>query len=341
MRLQATGFRYDQGLGRRRRFGDPLNPMEHALNRFLTTPKLACGGAWLLAALLIGGAVQAQSGSAVNAQVLVSGPAGQITRGELEIMVNDRVPLAERARFWTSSDSVTRMARSLYTQRALAAEAQKEGLDRTPEGADYLRLVRERALTELLMQQKVHAATPDAAALEQFARSEYKAKPERFALPEEVHVRHILLSVARDGSDDARVKAEAQKLVDELRHGADFAALARTRSADRRSAERGGDLGFFPRGKMAPEFEAAAFALKRPGDISDPIKSGFGYHVIELVGRKPPQAESFEQVLPQLREELLAKIDGQQRRHAWEQAGATAQVDSVAVEALIADKAKH
>ena len=306
--------------------------MEFALNPLSTILRPARHAAWLLAALLAAAPAAAQAPA--PSEVLVSGPAGKITRAELTLMVADLVPAAERERFWLSSDSVTRMARTLYTQRALAAEALKAGVDQSADGAAYLRLLRERALTELLMQQRVSEATPASAALDQFARSEYKVKPERFAVPEEVHVRHILLPVARDGSDDAKVKAEAEKLLAELRQGADFAVLARTRSSDRGSAQRGGDLGFFPRGKMAPEFELAAFALQKPGDLSAPVKSSFGYHLIELVERKPAHTKAFEQALPELREEILYKINGQQRRRVWETAESSAEVNAAAITEL-------
>ena len=307
--------------------------MESSLNSLTTFLRAARHGGWLLAALLAGAAGTAHA-QAASSDVLVSGPAGQIPRAELAVMVADLVPAAERERFWLSHDAVTRMARSLYAQRALAAEALKAGVDQPAEGAAYLRLIRERALSELLMQQRVREATPAMAALDDFARSEYKTKPERFAMPEEVQVRHILLPVARDGADDAQVKAEAEKLAAELRQGADFATLARTRSSDRGSAQRGGDLGFFPRGKMAPEFELAAFALHKPGDISAPIKSSFGYHVIELIARKPAHTRPFDEVLPELREELRNKINGQERRRAWERVESAAQVDAEAVRDL-------
>ena len=308
--------------------------MEQGLNRMSSTLFPGLRAALAAALLLCGAAALAQTLNPAASSVLVSGPAGQITRAELELMVADAVPPAERERFWASTDAVTRLARSLYTQRALAAEVVQAGVDSTPEGAAYLRLIRERALVELLMQQRVRNVTPDAAAQERFVRSELKARPERFALPEEVHVRHILLPVARDGSNDAQVKAEAQALVDQLRKGADFATLARERSADKASAQRGGDLGFFPRGKMAPEFEEAAYALQKPGDIATPVKSSFGYHVIELMARKPAQTKSFEQVFPEVREELLSKISAQERRHTWEQGETGAQVDEEAIKAL-------
>src|SRR5256885_15002081 len=88
----------------------------------------------------------------------------------------------------------------------------------------------------------------------------FRSHPERFAVEEQVHVRHILIA----GTDDA-ARAQAEKLVAELRGGADFAALAKERSADKGSAARGGDLGFFGKDKMVPEFEQARSEERRVG----------------------------------------------------------------------------
>lgn len=290
---------------------------------------LSVSSPWVLAQ-----ASSTAGGTLSPGDVVVSGPAGQITRADVEMQVQELVPPAERAAFWLSPDAVARFARGLYTQRVLAAEAEKAGVDKTARGVAFMRFARERALAELLMQQRVQAATPDAAALERFAQSEYKAMPERFNLPEEVRVRHILLPVARDGSDDAAVKAEAEALIEQVRKGADFATLAQERSADKGSAQRGGDLGFFPRGKMAPEFEAAAFALNKKGELSAPVKSRFGYHVIEFEERRAPLARPFDKVLPEIREEALNKINKEERRQAWEAAEAGAKVDQDVAKSL-------
>lgn len=311
--------------------------MDPTLNRPTRRGTLRRRAAAGVAALFMAVVAQAQTQTQTQVaptDVLVSGPAGQITRADLEIMVADLVPPPERERFWLSNDAVTRTARVLYTQRALAAEARQAGLDGTPEGAAYLRMIGDRALTELLMQQRVQAATPDAAGIERYARSELKVKPERFVVPEQLRVRHILLAVARNGENEAQVQADAQKLVEELRQGADFAALARARSVDKTSAQRGGELGLFERGKMAPEFEAAAFALQKPGDVSAPVKTSFGYHVIELLERQPQRTKTLEEVLPEVREELLATINAQERRRLWERAEAGAQVDAAGIVAV-------
>lgn len=283
-------------------------------------------------------AAGAQTGAAApspSAVVVVDGPAGPLTGAELELMVADLVPPAQRRYFWANPDTVANFARSLYAQRLLAAEAQASGTAAKPEAQVYLKLLQERALAELQMRHSETAVLPDDKALEAYARAEYKAKPERFRQPDEVQARHILLAVAADGSNDAAVKAQAEALLAELRGGADFAALARERSADKGSGARGGDLGRFSPGKMVPEFDEAVFALRKPGDLAGPVKTRFGYHVIELTERKPGEMRPFDQVLPELREELRTTLKATERKRVFGAAQERAQVDPAAVKALI------
>ena len=279
-------------------------------------------------------AAAAAAPAANPSTVVVSGPAGKVTQSELEAMVNEVVPPAQRASFWSQPQTVDRFARSLYNQRALSQQALAGGVDKTRAGAEYLELVRERALSKLWLDQKVQGAAPDPKAVAEFARSEYRAHPERFAIPEQVQVRHILLPLAPDGSDDAAVKARAEELLAQARKGADFAKLAAQYSSDKASAQRGGDLGFFGRGKMLPEFENAAFGLKKPGDLAGPVKTRFGYHIIELVAHKPASAAKFEDVAPELEQEAKAKIEGQARERLWDAAGAGAKVNEAALKAM-------
>jgi peptidyl-prolyl cis-trans isomerase C len=270
--------------------------------------------------------------------VIVSGPAGQVTLAELEQIAKEMVPPERRAEFWANPDAMGRLARSIYAQRALAADAAKEGLDKAAEGATYLKLIRERAMTELLMQQRVRAKTPADKAVDAYGRSEYKAKPERFAVPEQVHARHILLAVAKDGSDDAKVKAKADELLAQLRKGADFAKLASEQSADKGSAARGGDLGFFQRGRMVPAFEQAAFGLQKKGDLAGPVKTDFGYHIIELLARKPAGTLPYEEAQPVLREEMLSKINSEERVKVWGAAESAGKVNEEEVARVVKSK---
>jgi foldase protein PrsA len=86
---------------------------------------------------------------------------------------------------------------------------------------------------------------------------------------------------------------EAQEIVDMLQQGADFVSLARERSVDLATKDNGGDLGWFPRGMVAPELEAAVFGLQ-PGEISGVVPLGEGYHIIQVVERDPARALSPE-----------------------------------------------
>ncbi|MDR0274975.1 MAG: peptidylprolyl isomerase [Burkholderiaceae bacterium] len=305
----------------------------------LSFPKFSVLVAALAASMLSLSAARAQTAvpaasAAALSLVVVSGPAGQITQEEVEVIVRDLVPLKRQADFWVDTDALKRLARDLYTQRALAAQAGQTGLDKSPRAQTYFKLLRERALTTLLMDDRAKAAQPDEQALVAYAQSEYRARPERFALPEEIHARHILIAVAKDGSDDAQARAKAEALLNELRKGADFGKLAQEISSDKGSAQRGGDLGFFARGKMVAPFEQAAFDLQKPGDLAGPVKTQYGYHIIELLERKPAATKKFEDVLTELKKEIAAKIENQQRQQLWEAADASAQIDDASLQAL-------
>jgi peptidyl-prolyl cis-trans isomerase D len=105
-----------------------------------------------------------------------------------------------------------------------------------------------------------------------------------YTTPEQIRASHILLKT--EGKNDADVKAKAEGVLKEAKAGGDFAALAKKYSEDESNAQQGGDLDYFSRGRMVPEFENAAFALA-PGEISDLVKTQFGYHIIKLTDRKP------------------------------------------------------
>ena len=126
---------------------------------------------------------------------------------------------------------------------------------------------------------------------------------------EQVRARHILIRVqgspaaVRPGQKDlteAEALAKAQDLRKRIQAGEDFAQLARQESDDTGSGAKGGDLGFFRHGQMVPSFEEAAFAMQ-PGDLSEPVKTPFGYHVIKVEAK---ESKSFEDVRPELERRL-------------------------------------
>src|SRR5215510_14061790 len=125
----------------------------------------------------------------------------------------------------------------------------------------------------------------------------YNENIEQYTTPEQVRASHILLKT--DGKDDAAVKTRAEDVLKQAKAGADFAELAKKNSEDDSSAKNGGDLDFFGRGRMVPEFEQVAFTME-PGQVSDPVKSSFGYHVIKLVDKKPGTTKPIQEVRQQI-----------------------------------------
>lgn len=257
-----------------------------------------------LGSLLACGALQASY--AVDTTTVVEGAGVTITTQDLAADAQ-RLPAEFRKNALTRTDTVAQMAQSLYVFRALAAEAQRTGLTNDPEIATAARLAADRAVAELLLARAEAATKLDDAALEAYALARYKAEPKAFFAPEEVHVRHILLSKEGDG---ARAKAEA--VLQQLREGADFAKLAREVSIDPGSAPKGGDLGFIAQGKTVKPFEEAAFALTQQGAFGPLVESQFGYHVIQLIARRPAGVRPFNEV----REELMRSSAQQLRANA-------------------------
>lgn len=139
-------------------------------------------------------------------------------------------------------------------------------------------------------------------------REFYEKNPERFKQPEGVRASHILLRV-QPGDEAGKKKARAaiESLHKQAKAGKDFGDLARKHSNDG-SAQSGGDLGFFAKDRMVPEFANAAFALK-PGQISGIVETSYGYHVIKVTERRPAATVPLEQVTEQVRQFLT------QQRH--------------------------
>ena len=129
----------------------------------------------------------------------------------------------------------------------------------------------------------------------------YRDNEDQWTTDEQVRASHILLE--SDGSDEAAVRARAEALLKRVKGGADFAALARAHSDDEQSKAQGGDLDYFGRGRMVKEFEEVAFSLP-VGQVSDVVKSSFGFHIIKVTDKKPETRQSLDQVRPRITEQL-------------------------------------
>ncbi|WP_355582881.1 peptidyl-prolyl cis-trans isomerase [Xanthomonas cannabis] len=154
---------------------------------------------------------------------------------------------------------------------------------------------------------ELNAATmpPATAADEATLRKRYEEEKARFVEPDQRLASHILISAGSDAAAQKAAEAKAAKLAAEAKQpGADFAALAKANSQDPGSKAAGGDLGWVEKGTMVKPFEDALFSMKA-GDVVGPVKSEFGYHVIQLREVKGGQGKSFEQVRDQLAAEQL------------------------------------
>jgi peptidyl-prolyl cis-trans isomerase C len=142
------------------------------------------------------------------------------------------------------------------------------------------------------------------------AKQYYDEKPERFKVPEQVRVSHILITFEA-GTDPNEAKAKAriksEDLLRQIKGGADFAKLARANSSCP-SAPDGGDLKFFPRGKTPPDFEKVAFELE-VGQISDVVETEYGYHIIKATDHRDPSVISFEQA----KDRIIAQLTTQKQ----------------------------
>lgn len=140
---------------------------------------------------------------------------------------------------------------------------------------------------------------------EEGLRQAYEADAARYVTPAKHRVSHILISLPTHAKepDVQKAKARAEKLLKQIRAGADFATLAREYSDDKSSAEKGGDLGEVTPGILPPKLEAAAFALK-PGEVGGPVRTSFGFHVVKLTGFTPEQRKPFDAV----KQEVLDRL---------------------------------
>ncbi len=130
----------------------------------------------------------------------------------------------------------------------------------------------------------------------------YNNNIETFSTPEQVRASHILFKT--EGKDEKVVRAEAEKVLAEAKKpNADFAALAKKYSQDEPTAKQGGDLDYFAKGRMAPEFDEAVFALA-PGTMSELVKTSFGFHIIKVVDKKAATTRTLDQVRAQITDQL-------------------------------------
>jgi peptidyl-prolyl cis-trans isomerase C len=170
------------------------------------------------------------------------------------------------------------------------------------------RNIRKNLLVQAVVEQKI---LPQVKVTDEDIQSLYQANQDKFKHDEMVGARHILIQVPKEASEEQK-KAAQEKIASlrkELVEGKDFAEMAKANS-NCPSRTKGGDLGYFEKGRMVPEFANVAFSLKE-GEISEVVETSFGYHVIQVYGKKPAGTYPLEEVRDQVEKEV-------QNQKAWE-----------------------
>lgn len=186
---------------------------------------------------------------------------------------------------------------SLIADTLLVAQAaEKRGLGETPSFKRRLAFARSRLLSESLLDEQAKAAVTDEA-----LRKVYGEASKQMAEEKEVRARHILFRVEDPKDEKASTEAEAKlkAVIERLKKGEDFAKLAGELTEDPSGKANGGDLGYFTKDQMVPEFSEVAFKLQ-PGQISDPVKTAFGWHVLKVEDQRNRAAPEFDQVKEQI-----------------------------------------
>jgi len=218
----------------------------------------------------------------------------------------------ERAAMLNNPDIYREMAEMLYTMQILAGEAEKmPDFDR--EQAEWMaRIMYQRRIISdyrtKYVKQKLNSANWEA-----IAEEEYKVNKQNYVTEEKVKASHILIKVTESRNDDA-AKALAAELRERAIKGEDFAKLAREYSEDPSAARNSGSLGFFKRGQMVKPFDEAVFAMQKPGEISEVVKTPFGYHVIKFEAKQ----ESEQMAYASVKDKIIEKLQTQMGNKLWQ-----------------------
>src|SRR5882757_8450194 len=227
-------------------------------------------------ALITGSPVYAQDANPVLAKV----NGAEIRQSDVALAEEELGPSLAQMDPATKKDNVLSF---LIDMKIVAKAAEDKKVENNEDFKKRLAFTRSRLLMDSLLASEGKAATTDDA-----MKKVYEQASKEITGEDEVHARHILVET----------EDEAKAVEEELKKGTDFAELAKKKSKDP-GASDGGDLGFFTKDQMVPEFSTVAFALE-PGKISDPVKSQFGWHVIKVEEKRARKAPDFEQVKAQI-----------------------------------------
>jgi peptidyl-prolyl cis-trans isomerase C len=198
---------------------------------------------------------------------------------------------------------------TMVVREIIMQQAKKDGIDKSPEVAAKMEELKQRVIVEAYLKKKMEKeANISDADLKKF----YDENKDKFKTGEQVRASHILV----------KSEAAAEDILAQLKKGANFEELAKKNSIDG-AAAKGGDLGWFGKGSMIPDFEKVAFGMKE-GEMSGIVKTQFGYHIIKLTGKRPAGIRSFEEskdlikakLLPEKQQAIFAKLKEELKKNA-------------------------
>jgi parvulin-like peptidyl-prolyl isomerase len=189
----------------------------------------------------------------------------------------------------------------IINKEILYQEALKKGLDKTPDYQKKLEDFKKLTLVSELFEKEIMSK---AKVSDQEVKEYYEKHKQDFAPTTQIRASHILV----------KTEDEAKKVLERLKKGEKFADIAKAVSIDSGSAKNGGDLGFFSKGQMVPEFEKAAASLN-VGEISVPVKTQFGYHIIKVTDKKKGAVIEFDKI----KDMISQRLSGEKQKEAFDQ----------------------
>lgn len=222
---------------------------------------------------------------------VVQNETAQVNEAELRLIVKALMMTGQIPEGKLSAAYVEKAAKDFILYKTLAEDAQKLGLDRAPEVQKLLELSQQRMLGGVyLVDYLDKLELPD---FESIAFENYTLNKKQFALSEAVNAQHILIGF---NDDENKSKLLAEDIRAKILEGKQsFAELAKEYSADPSAQNNEGNLGFFDKNQMVPEFSKIAFSLKI-GDVSQPVKTQFGWHIIKVLEKRPAKTLEFSDV---------------------------------------------
>lgn len=181
--------------------------------------------------------------------------------------------------------------RGIVSEKLIYKEAVAAGADKNPDVQKRIANMQKQIVMQAFMEQKAKSLVTD-----DQAKTEYDKRLAATKGQDELKARHILVAS----------EEEAKKIAEQIKKGGDFEKIAKEKSVDKGSSAKGGELGWFTKDKMVPEFANAADKLKK-GEVSAPVKTDFGWHIIRLEDRRPVQLATFDDMKDSIKAELANK----------------------------------